>query len=75
MLGFVEELIVNDDPEYQVRNCDHALFAVSHSRTQWIDKIRTMRASNMARQGVLSKVSGELQRKIGLKVGDASCEP
>ena len=51
------------------------LFAVSHSRTQWIDKIRTMRASNMARQGVLSKVSGELQRKIGLKVGDASCEP
>ena len=27
-----------------------------------------MRASNMARQGALSRVSSELQRKIGLKV-------
>ena len=30
--GFVEELVMNDDPEYQ-----------------WIDKIRTPRASNEAR--------------------------
>ncbi|XP_014661687.1 PREDICTED: C2 domain-containing protein 5-like [Priapulus caudatus] len=49
--GFVEELVVNDDPEYQ-----------------WIDKIRTPRASNEARQRLFSKLSGELQRKIGLKV-------
>lgn len=49
--GFVEELVVNDDPEYQ-----------------WIDKIRTPRASNEARQTLFSKLSGELQRKIGLKV-------
>lgn len=48
--GFVEELIVNDDPEYQ-----------------WIDKIRTPRASNEARQTLFFKLSGELQRKIGLK--------
>ncbi|XP_019619715.1 PREDICTED: C2 domain-containing protein 5-like isoform X3 [Branchiostoma belcheri] len=51
ILGFVEELVVNDDPEYQ-----------------WIDKIRTPRASNEARQSLFSKLSGELQRKIGLKV-------
>ncbi|XP_064599644.1 C2 domain-containing protein 5-like isoform X2 [Liolophura sinensis] len=50
-LGFVEELVVNDDPEYQ-----------------WIDRIRTPRASNEARQRLFSKLSGELQRKIGLKV-------
>jgi len=41
ILGFVEELVVNDDPEYQ-----------------WIDKIRSMRASNEARQVQFSKLSG-----------------
>ncbi|XP_063241402.1 C2 domain-containing protein 5 isoform X3 [Bacillus rossius redtenbacheri] len=51
--GFVEELVVNDDPEYQ-----------------WIDKIRTPRASNEARQTLFLKLSGELQRKIGLKALD-----
>ncbi|XP_041367156.1 C2 domain-containing protein 5-like [Gigantopelta aegis] len=51
IMGFVEELVVNDDPEYQ-----------------WIDKIRTPRASNEARQKLFSKLSGELQRKIGVKV-------
>ena len=50
ILGFVEELVVNDDPEYQ-----------------WIDKIRTPRASNEARQTLFSKLSGEVRRKIGLK--------
>ncbi|XP_022241203.1 C2 domain-containing protein 5-like, partial [Limulus polyphemus] len=50
ILGFVEELVVNDDPEYQ-----------------WIDKIRTPRASNETRQTLFSKLSGEVQRKIGLK--------
>lgn len=51
--GFVEELVVNDDPEYQ-----------------WIDKIRTPRSSNEARQRLFTKLTGELQRKIGLKVLD-----
>lgn len=41
ILGFVEELVVNDDPEYK-----------------WIDKIRTPRASNEARQTLFSKLSG-----------------
>jgi len=49
--GFVEELVVNDDPEYK-----------------WIDKIRTPRASNEARQLLFMKLSGEVRRKIGLKV-------
>ncbi|KAM9168360.1 C2 domain-containing protein 5-like [Mergus octosetaceus] len=49
--GFVEELVVNEDPEYQ-----------------WIDRIHTPRASNEARQRLISLMSGELQRKIGLKV-------
>ncbi|XP_044741540.1 C2 domain-containing protein 5 isoform X2 [Chrysoperla carnea] len=48
--GFVEELVVNDDPEYH-----------------WIDKIRTPRASNEARQTLFFKLSGEVQRKIGIK--------
>lgn len=51
--GFVEELIVYDDPEYK-----------------WIDKIRTPRASNEARQTLFFKLSGEVQRKIGLKALD-----
>lgn len=41
--GFVEELVVNDDPEYQ-----------------WIDKIRTPRASNEARQVVFLKLSSKV---------------
>ena len=40
--GFVEELVVNDDPEYQ-----------------WIDKIRSQRASNEARQVQFAKLSGK----------------
>ncbi|XP_062513115.1 C2 domain-containing protein 5-like isoform X2 [Corticium candelabrum] len=54
LFGFVEELVVNDDPEYQ-----------------WIDKIRTPRSSNEARQLLFSRLSGELRRKIGLKVLEA----
>jgi hypothetical protein len=34
---------------------------------QWIDKIRTPRTSNEARQKLFTKLSGELQRRIGLK--------
>lgn len=49
----MEELVVNDDPEYQ-----------------WIDKIRTPRASNEARQVAFLKLSGQVQRKIGLKAID-----
>lgn len=37
----------------------------------WIDKIRTPRASNEARQRLFSKLSGEVKRKIGMKVLDA----
>ena len=64
--GFVEELVVSDDPEYK-----------------WIDKIRTPRASNEARQLLFNRLSGEVRlaiilssisllavqvrRKIGLK--------
>lgn len=40
--GFLEELVVNEDPEYQ-----------------WIDRIRTPRASNEARQRLISLMSGE----------------
>lgn len=52
-IGFVQELVMNDDPEHQ-----------------WIEKIRTSRASNEARQRLFSRLSGELQRKMGLKVLD-----
>ncbi|KAJ8667412.1 hypothetical protein QAD02_009075 [Eretmocerus hayati] len=51
--GFVEELVISDDPEYK-----------------WIDKIRTPRASNEARQTLFLKLSNEVQRKIGLKALD-----
>ena len=34
---------------------------------QWIDRIRSTRASNEARQLAFIKLSGELQRKAGLK--------
>ncbi|XP_050437387.1 C2 domain-containing protein 5 isoform X3 [Adelges cooleyi] len=49
--GFVEELVVEDDPEYQ-----------------WLDKLRTPRATNEARQTIFLKLSNEVQRRIGLKV-------
>ena len=49
--GFVEELLINDAPEYH-----------------WIDKIRTPRTSNEARQKLFTRLSGEVQRRIGLKV-------
>lgn len=47
--GFVEKLVINDDPEYQ-----------------WIDKIRTPRASNEARQALFMKLSSTVKRKMGL---------
>eukprot|EP00049_Salpingoeca_infusionum_P011003 m.190033 g.190033 ORF g.190033 m.190033 type:complete len:525 (+) comp14807_c0_seq1:153-1727(+) len=50
VLGLVEELVVNDDPEYQ-----------------WIDRLRPTRASNQARQNIFANLTGELQRKIGVK--------
>ena len=42
---------------------------------QWIDKIRAPRTSNEARQKLFNKLSGEVQRRIGLKVldMDANC--
>jgi hypothetical protein len=46
--GFVEELVVNDDPE-----------------CQWIDRIRSMRASNEARLVLFSKMSGALEDRCG----------
>ncbi|KAA3675054.1 uncharacterized protein DEA37_0010285 [Paragonimus westermani] len=51
LIGFIQELVMNDDPEHQ-----------------WIEKIRTSRASNEARQRLFSRLSGELQRKMGVKV-------
>nr|CDS33970.1 C2 calcium dependent membrane targeting [Hymenolepis microstoma] len=51
LIGFVRELIMNDDPEHQ-----------------WIEKIRTSRASNEARQCLFSQLAGELQRKLSRKV-------
>ncbi|CAH8839206.1 unnamed protein product [Trichobilharzia szidati] len=51
LIGFIQELVMNYDPEHQ-----------------WIEKIRTSRASNEARQRLFSRLSGELQRKMGLKV-------
>ncbi|KAL0868703.1 hypothetical protein ABMA27_008146 [Loxostege sticticalis] len=51
--GFVEELVVNDDPEYQ-----------------WIDKIRTPRASNEARQVAFINLSNQVQRLVGLKAAE-----
>lgn len=53
VVGLVEELVINHDPEYE-----------------WIDKIRSPRASNEAKQTLFCKLSGMLQRKIGLKVLD-----
>lgn len=40
-IGFIQELIMSDDPEHQ-----------------WIEKIRTSRASNEARQRLFSRLSG-----------------
>lgn len=56
--------------------CSPSLFCDEHASRpsfplpppQWIDKIRTPRASNEARQAVFARLNGELQRKIGLKV-------
>ena len=38
---------------------------------QWIDKIRTPRASNEARQRLFFKLQAELQRKMGTKASVA----
>lgn len=35
---------------------------------KWIEKLRTPRSSNEARQRLFMKMSGELQRRIGSKV-------
>lgn len=54
IIGLVDHVIVADDPEHQ-----------------WlIDKLRTPRSTNEARQLLFMKMSGELRRKIGGKVVD-----
>ena len=50
--SFVEELVIEDDPEYK-----------------WIDKIRTTRASNEARQLLFLRLASSLQRKVRGKWG------
>lgn len=35
---------------------------------QWIDRIRPTRASNQARQALFARLTGELQRLLGVKV-------
>lgn len=54
--GFVEELVVNEDPEYQ-----------------WIDRIRTPRASNEARQRLISLMSGSHKTNHCLKNKFVEC--
>jgi len=43
------------------------LLARDDPEYQWIDRMRSPRASNEARQRLFTKMSGELQRKIGSK--------
>eukprot|EP00912_Choanoflagellata_sp_UC4_P000597 UC4_evm2s370 len=40
---------------------------------QWLDRIRTARSSNEARQTLFKQLAGELQRKIGVKAVEAGC--
>ena len=63
--GFVEELVVNDDPEYQVKlhtnvyTNVHCIMHYFHKIFwQWIDRLRTPRSSNEARQRLFLKLSG-----------------
>nr|XP_018904193.1 PREDICTED: C2 domain-containing protein 5 [Bemisia tabaci] len=46
------------------------LIKTSDPEYQWIEKIRTPRVTNEARQTTFFKLSGEVHRKIGLKVID-----
>lgn len=48
---------------------DHSLVA-DDPEHQWMDKIRTPRSTNEARQVLFMKMSGELRRKLGNKVAD-----
>ncbi|XP_055328766.1 C2 domain-containing protein 5-like isoform X2 [Paramacrobiotus metropolitanus] len=48
---------------------DHSLVAEDPEH-QWLDKIRTPRSTNEARQLLFMKMSGELRRKLGNKVAD-----
>ncbi|KRZ11424.1 C2 domain-containing protein 5 [Trichinella pseudospiralis] len=46
------------------------LITSSDPEYEWIDKIRTPRASNEVRQSLFSKIAGELTRRIGKKAAE-----
>ena len=59
-------------PERERRSWGLELLINDDPEYQWIDKIRTPRTSNETRQKLFSKLSGEVQRRIGLKVREMS---
>ena len=68
VFGLAEELIVNDDPEFQVYLPTNRLAASTLTPLpQWIDRLRPTRASNQARQNVFTSLTGQLQRQLGVK--------
>uniref|UniRef100_A0A914X3U4 C2 domain-containing protein n=1 Tax=Plectus sambesii TaxID=2011161 RepID=A0A914X3U4_9BILA len=52
----------------EVHGLVHDLLTAGDPEYQWLDKIRTPRATNEARQALLRRLSSELTRKIGRKV-------
>ncbi len=52
----------------EVHGLVHDLLTAGDPEYQWLDKIRTPRATNEARQSLLRRLSSELTRKIGRKV-------
>jgi hypothetical protein len=43
------------------------LISTEDPEYEWLDKIRTPRATNEARQTLFFKLSGEVKRRVGLK--------
>jgi hypothetical protein len=61
VMGFVEELVVDTDPEHE---------------TVWADKFRTARSSNEARLLVLYRLSAAVRRLVGKKALEmVRCRP
>ncbi|KHJ42880.1 C2 domain protein [Trichuris suis] len=53
-----------------IRGFVDELIADNDPEHEWIDKIRTPRASNEARQTLFAKMAGQLMRRIGKKVSE-----
>jgi CDP-glycerol glycerophosphotransferase (TagB/SpsB family) len=68
--GFVEELLVEHDPEYMhthAHTYTHTHTHMHSRRYHWSERFRASRTSNEARQILFNQLTNKIRRSVGSK--------